>query len=354
MKVIQARNVHEALQKGMYELSVAGVRRESRAGDVIVSKEPVTTLYEKPEERVLFWASRDANPFFHFMEGLWMLAGRNDVAWISNFSSNISQFSDDGISFHGPYGYRWINHFAKQVPADPNVEHDGGGFYVPFNQIEEIVRMLKANPNERRCVLQMWDAEVDLGRVGKDVPCNTQIYFKIGTDGRLNMTVLNRSNDIIWGAYGANAVHMSMLQEFVAGWVGVPVGRYWQVSNDYHAYLNVFDKTKEVLREDDTFSPYVNGRKGQLPVTPFPMINGPIEQWIQDLMMFMDEGPVPGMRDSFFRKVVGPIWNAWFTWKDSSNPRRVDDALVQLQSCKASDWRLACEEWLERRRRSGK
>jgi len=350
MKIIEARNVHEALQKGMFHLQLNGVRRESRVGDVLVEKEPVTTLYQNPTERVLFWAERDANPFFHFMEGLWMLAGRNDVAWISQFSANIAQFSDDGEIFHGPYGYRWINHFVKEVEG----QEEDQKLYVPFNQLEAIVKMLKANPNERRCVLQMWDAEADLGRVGKDVPCNTQIYFKIGTDGRLNMTVLNRSNDIIWGAYGANAVHMSMLQEFMAVWVGVPVGRYWQISNDYHAYVEVFEKHKSLIKADDTFSPYAHGRKGMNPVTPYPMVNGPIEEWISDLMMFMDVGPVPGMRDPFFRKVVGPIWNAWFAWKEADNPKRIDDALVQLSSCRATDWRLACEEWLERRRKGAR
>lgn len=346
MKVIEARNVHEALQKGMYELHLHGVKRDSRAGPVITMKEPVTTVYERPEERVLFWADRDANPFFHFMEGLWMLAGRNDVGWISQFNSSISQFSDDGISFHGAYGHRWINHFVKEVKEPLQIEGSpqaASSYYVPFNQIEEIVRMLKANPNERRCVLQMWDAEADLGRVGRDVPCNTQIYFKIGTDGRLNMTVLNRSNDIIWGAYGANAVHMSMLHEFVAGWLGIPIGRYWQVSNDYHAYTEVFKKTEKVMKAEP-YNPYVDT------VRPYPMINGPIEQWIQDLMMFMDEGPAMGLRDSFFRKVAGPIACAWFAWKETDGPKRVDNALVQLESCKAPDWALACSEWLERRR----
>lgn len=338
MHVIKVRNVQEALPSGMIYLEKEGVRRESRVGDVLVATVPVTTIYEKPGERVLFWAERDANPFFHFMEGLWMLAGRNDVAWISQFSSNIGQFSDDGITFHGPYGYRWINHFVKEVEGDQEK------LYVPFNQLEMIVKMLKANPNERRCVLQMWDAEADLGRVGKDVPCNTQIYFKIGTDGRLNMTVLNRSNDIIWGAYGANAVHMSMLQEFMAAWIGVPIGRYWQVSNDYHAYVDVYEKHKSILQAEMT-NPY------ETEVTPYPMVNGPIEEWISDLMMFMDEGPVPGFRDSFFRKVVSPIWNAWFAWKqvEGSKKERVKAALEELSHCRATDWKLACEEWLLRR-----
>lgn len=345
MIVIKARNVHKAFQVGMFELNIHGVPRESRAGNVIVMREPVTTVYREPSERVLFWASRDANPFFHFMEGLWMLAGRNDAAWISQFSANISQFSDDGVVFHGAYGHRWINHFNKEIPTDPNVEYDGGGWESHFNQLQMIANILKANPDDRRCVLQMWDCERDLGQEGKDFPCNTQIYFRISVDGRLNMTVLNRSNDIIWGAYGANAVHMSMLQEFMAAWLGVPIGAYWQVSNDYHAYYDVFEKHIGVTQES-YYNPYALGT-----VSPFPMVNGPIEDWLSDLEMFMDEGPIPAMKDRFFRKVVSPMYNAWFAWKqtEGSKKQRVQNALEQLSSCIATDWKLACEEWLIRR-----
>lgn len=352
MITIQARNVHQALKMGMQILDEQGVERDSRVGKVKVMDGPITTVYQAPTERVVFWPDRDANPFFHFMEGLWMLAGRNDVAWIEQFAASMKNFSDDGITFHGPYGYRWINHFAKQIDPDPDVQEHGGGFYVPFNQLETIVQMLRENPNERRCVLQMWDAEVDLGRKGKDVPCNTNIFLKLNLEGNLDMTVCCRSNDIIWGAYGANAVHMSMMQEFVASWLGVKVGRYWQISNDWHGYVDVFEKHRGVLdtKESSFDHPYVGGRKGFNRVAPFPMVNGPIEEWLGDLQMFMDEGPVPGFRDRFFKKVVVPMWDAWWAWKDKDNPRRIDEALEHVNRIAASDWRLACTEWLERRR----
>ena len=73
MKVIRARNVHEALPEAVRYLALYGVEAESRNGKVLLAPEPVTTVYERPKERVLFWPQRDANPFFHFYEGLWML-----------------------------------------------------------------------------------------------------------------------------------------------------------------------------------------------------------------------------------------------------------------------------------------
>lgn len=340
MKVVEAVNAHEALENGMRLLKQEGIRRKSRAGDVLLMDGPVTTLYHTPNERVVFWPERDANPFFHFMEGLWMLAGRNDVGWISQFSSNIAQFSDDGETFHGAYGHRWMNHFVINVAKE-----DEEPTYVPFNQLERVIDMLKENPDERRCVVSMWDAEIDLGRKGKDIPCNLLIMFSVSVAGALDMTVCNRSNDIIWGAYGANVVHFSMLHEFMAAAIGVPLGRYWQISNNYHAYVEVFEKHLPLL-DRSYYNPYL-----AMQVEAFPMVNGDPKTWLEDLLMFVEEGPVVGFRDKFFRRVATPIYSAWFAFKDKDDRQRIDSALEIMQQCAATDWRVAIVEWLERRRK---
>ncbi|MHA2069706.1 MAG: thymidylate synthase, partial [Candidatus Thorarchaeota archaeon] len=111
MEIISARNVEEALILGMRKIAQEGKERPSRNGPVLVFDGPVTTVFRKPQERVMLLPERDANPFFHFMEGLWMLAGRNDVEWISQFNSTIENYSDNGVTFHGAYGHRWCNYF---------------------------------------------------------------------------------------------------------------------------------------------------------------------------------------------------------------------------------------------------
>ena len=87
----------------------------------------------------------------------------------------------------------------------------------------------------------MWSPVEGEGRK----PCNTQIYFW-SRNGKLNMTVANRSNDMIWGAYGANAVHMSFLQEYVASMCGVKCGIYTQFTHNLHAYLDTL-KTLKII-----------------------------------------------------------------------------------------------------------
>jgi hypothetical protein len=334
MNLIESVNVEHALHLGMETISQHGVPRESRAGDVLVMDGPTTVVYANPRQRVLFSPTRDANPFFHFMESLWMLDGRRDVAFPSRFNSTFEQFSDDGKVFHGAYGWRWREHFQST----------DGERMIPMDQLITIAQLLRKNPDDRRVVLQMWDPEVDLAQEGKDFPCNLSILFSISIHGQLDMTVFNRSNDMLWGALGANAVHMSMLQEFMAGAVGVDVGRYWQVANNFHAYSEFFTKKAGILNEVMDTS-YIDGT-----VEPFDMMGGvDTGVWLGELSDFLDNGAVLGYTSPFFRRVAVPMLKTWEVYKDRDNKHRFRDALKMAESIGASDWRKACTEWLERR-----
>ena len=111
MEHIMARNVSDGLFLTKLSLLECGQQENTRNGLVLEFPTPFCVTYSHPTERVLFYPERDANPFFHLMESLWMLAGRNDVEWISKYNKRISQYSDDGKTFHGAYGHRWRNHF---------------------------------------------------------------------------------------------------------------------------------------------------------------------------------------------------------------------------------------------------
>jgi len=333
MLVLNVRNVHEALPEALLRLEELGYQRDSRNGPVRLFPMPVTTVYERPRERVIFWPERDANPFFHLMEALWMLGGRNDLAFVEQFVKRMREFSDDGKTLHGAYGFRWRRHFD-------------------VDQLRTIAVQLQNNPDDRRCVLTMWDPAVDLGRSGRDVPCNTQAYFSI-QDSRLNMTVLNRSNDLVWGAYGANAVHFSLLQEYLASLIGVSVGTYYQVSNNLHAYLSTLEQVRPLaissaglvgLRNDDSRCPYRSGE-----VHPYPLMETSPSVWDRDLQLFLSDGPLIGFEDRFFRRVANPMLLAYRTYKAHRGPGRYDLAREILSNCLATDWRLAALDWLQRR-----
>ena len=331
MDFITCRNVNDGFIHGLDLLQhYRDKEKESRVGTVVEADGPVATVFLNPKEKVLFEEIRRANPFFHFMESLWMLGGCNDLEYVHYYNKRMEEYSDDGITLHGAYGYRWREHF--------------GG-----DQLGLIVERLRKDPTDRRCVLQMWDPQADLNRAGVDVPCNTVIYFKI-RNNKLMMTVSNRSNDVIWGTFGANVVHMAFLQEYVASFVGVEVGSYTQISDSFHAYLDVYDEMYDKLAADDAFdyygikhapNPYENKA-----INPYPIVNTELEIWEGDLVNFLTRQPLETKTfiDPFFEQVAVPLQDAWYFYKQGE----YEEALIEVQGCSASDWCTAGFNWLNR------
>jgi len=340
-RVIVANSPDQALVDGLYWLKVAGEINDSRNGRVLVAPAPVITTYSHPRQRVIMNAKRDANPFFHLFESLWMLAGRNEVAMVSNFAKQMEAFADDGLQW-GAYGYRWRKHFG-------------------FDQLLEVIDQLRSDPKTRRAVVTMWGPVGDMipgvagigGKTAKDVPCNTQIYFD-GTRGHLDMTVLNRSNDVVWGAYGANVVHMSMLHEFVAGAIRMPLGVYHQFSNNYHAYIDRPDVQRLIdtsTHSRDGWSvKIVDDSVYDIEVSPYPIIShidDPLE-WLRQCEAFVTD-PLGESNDftlPFFSEVAVPMMRLHARYKAG------DDIQTLWEDCPeiaAQDWVWACQTWFDNR-----
>lgn len=339
MQVLTVRNVNSAWHRGVALLHHEGVPESSRGGDVLVLPEPVTTVYKRPWERVLFCPSRDGNCFFHLMESMWMLAGESDARWLDQFVHDFSsRFAEKSGFMHGAYGKRWRGNFL----------HDSKGA-VTRDQLTTISRMLREDPTTRRAVLTMWDPNRDLGRSMRDHPCNTQCYFRgrrmdvVGEADAytLDMMVTCRSNDIVWGAYGANAVHMSVLHEYMAAMAGMRQGRMWQMSWNYHAYTEVFDKIV---------------RRGVGPCRYY-------EEGVTVHSPLFDPASVGEVYDELDNWMSSPT-----NYSSASNPQLFDNLLVPMmrvhdtyqrgelgialswcQQIRHADWRLAAEEWIDRR-----
>lgn len=349
--IINAHGVNEAFAEGMRHLHTDGVQSHSRNGVVSVAPGPVITVTRQPMERVLFSPVRDANPFFHLFESLWMLAGRNDLPWLAQFNQQMASYSDDGgLTQPAAYGYRWRKWFN-------------------YDQIEAIVKHLQEQPNSRRAVLTMWDAwpmAMDMNGAwkggdvekafsdGKDVPCNTNCFFGVRGD-YLDMSVQCRSNDAVWGAHGANAVHFSVLLEYVAARLDLVPGTMYQYSFNYHLYPdNLKVDVEEMARNADRTNAYRNGAGARVtPLFVHETTGGIWERELAWFMMLADPKPIgagdfstPLFTEPFFCGTALPMLRAWRAHKD----RKYDLAFKELSSMAPhSDWRIACETWMAKR-----
>ena len=345
MRVINHRNVNEAFGHAATILRSGGIREETRNGPALVFPMPVTTVYKKPTERVLLWRPRGANPFFHLAEAMWMLAGRRDSWFPSRFVRDFGdRYAEPDGNLHGAYGHRWRRHFRRTEASDPSSD--------PMDQILRAIDMLSEDPTTRRCVISMWDPTVDLGADRRDIPCNTHIYLSVRFC-ELDMLVSCRSNDAVWGAYGANIVHFSILQEFIASRLGIPVGHLRQVSYNLHVYESVLDR----LPEKPIPNPYMTPHEPEAPVVSSrPLFEDgrsflSTEEWLDLLETWVQRPHLPPAPLPLFDDLLVPMMRVYDCATDTDLPAeaRRNQALRLLDEVGFPDWREAMRLWVEGR-----
>ena len=160
------------------------------------------------------------NIAFALAEIVWIVQGRRDLKFLQHWNSQYGSFTGNTPTLYGAYGHR-----LREV--------------LGFDQLERAFEALSANPNSRQVVLQIWNARSDLPHEdgspqSGDIPCNVMSLLKV-REGRLEWTQVIRSNDMFLGV-PHNVVQFTALQEIMAGWLGLEVGTYNQLSDSLHVY----------------------------------------------------------------------------------------------------------------------
>ncbi len=353
MEVITANHVNEALHRGLELIEKKGINIDSRNGNTREVPCPVATVYTNPLNRVLLSRVRDVNPFFHLFEALWVLAGRKDLGFLYEFNKQMALYSDDGKVFNAPYGWR-----IRQ------------GVMFPQDQIKAVVKILKGDPNSRQAVIQMW-SEFDLLNETKDKACNMLAVFRIRKNV-LYMTICNRSNDIIWGAYGANVVQFSMLMEYVAAHINVKLGTYTHVSNSYHVYTTGKggDKYNELMADfynqyDAHYNPHLTSDGMNLDdIYRCTMNPNTMNLFDIDLYALFKAYDNPKKvsfennklnkliscefviyKSDYFKQLIRPMLQTWITYKNEGRK----ESLEVCETISDDPWRIACKYWIENR-----
>lgn len=246
MNVIECNCATEGLAKTVDLLLRAGRERDSRGGLTLELPDPTAVVFKEPHRHILHLKGRNENPLFHLADALHMLSGRNDVKFLEHFNPRIGLWSDNGMWFNAAYGQRLRGQWGDQVNG--------------------VIEVLTEDPDSRQAVMQIWNPR-DLQYVTKDKACNLTVVFRlkpIRKEGRhsLDMTVFNRSNDVIWGLFGSNVVQFSMLMMFVreqllmrspraVAFSDIVLGKYTHVTNCLHGYVesDPWKRTKNALAE---------------------------------------------------------------------------------------------------------
>jgi thymidylate synthase len=192
-------------------VSPRGLATTEVLGAHLCLTDPRRRLVDLPPARVV-------NPAFAVAEAVWILSGSDDP-WIFLYNRALTRYTDDG-RLQGAYG--------------PRMRHWGGR----VDQLDRIRRLLADDPDTRQAVIQLYDPDRDT-RGHRDVPCTLGYRFYVRR-GQLQMHTTMRSQDL-WLGFPYDIFAATILQELLAGWLGVELGEYHHHVDSLHLYTTHTD-----------------------------------------------------------------------------------------------------------------
>lgn len=176
---------------------------------------------------------------------LFMLAGSRSLDDISCYSPGARRFTDDGITIPGStYGARI---FYPEVGVD---------------QFQEAARLIKERPNTKRATMALYSAH-DTGRESRDVPCALNVVF-VPRDEVLHCVIVMRANNAL-RLLPYNLFEFSLLQEYMASYTGLALGRYIHTAVSMHLYAGDAGLAEQLTKTSSTVSALMH---------PMPSVNG--------------------------------------------------------------------------------
>lgn len=154
----------------------------------------------------------------------WYFTGREDVKFISKFSSFWKRISDDGVTNRSAYGAIAFNRYG-------------------FDQVAQVIDTLRRVPTSRRAVINFNVPNPDRFETLDEI-CTIALVFEL-RDGKLDCTGIMRSNDI-WLGTPYDVVFFTELQKHIANELGVAYGKYTHFAVSLHAYTRDIDSVRGV------------------------------------------------------------------------------------------------------------
>jgi thymidylate synthase len=166
-------------------------------------------------------------------ELLWFLQGDTNIKYLKENGVSIwDEWADEHGNLGPVYGHQW-----RSWPKP-----DGG----TIDQISEVVKTLKSNPDSRRIIVSAWNV-ADLDRMAL-APCHAFFQFYVA-DGKLSCQLYQRSADIFLGV-PFNIASYALLTLMMAQVTGLKPGDFVHTLGDAHLYLNHLDQTREQLSRE--------------------------------------------------------------------------------------------------------
>ncbi|MFH6972118.1 MULTISPECIES: thymidylate synthase [Flavobacterium] len=176
-------------------------------------------------------------------ELLWFLKGDTNIKYLQENGVKIWDAWADANGDLGPvYGHQWRNWNSEEI-----------------DQISELIKELKTNPNSRRMLVSAWNPSV-LPDTTKSFdenvannkaalpPCHAFFQFYV-SDGKLSCQLYQRSADIFLGV-PFNIASYALLTMMIAQVCDLQPGEFIHTFGDAHIYNNHFEQLELQLSRE--------------------------------------------------------------------------------------------------------
>ncbi len=175
-------------------------------------------------------------------ELLWFIAGKTNINdGLLPYTKIWNDWADENGELGPIYGYQWRN-WEKFTPNKKSGNYDKSH----IDQLTEVIKMIKSNPNSRRLIVNAWNV-ADLDRMALP-PCHMFFQFYV-VNGRLDCQLYQRSADVALGV-PFNIASYSLLLTMMAQECNLKPGYFIHTFGDAHIYLNHIEGLKLQLSKE--------------------------------------------------------------------------------------------------------
>jgi thymidylate synthase len=171
------------------------------------------------------------------LELLWFLRGDGNARWLQQRGVSIwDEWAAENGDLGPVYGVQW-----RSWPTP-----DGGH----IDQIAEVVKQLKNNPDSRRIIVSAWNV-AELSKMAL-LPCHALFQFYVApgespsAPGRLSCQLYQRSADIFLGV-PFNIASYALLTHMLAQQCDLQPGEFIWTGGDCHIYDNHHEQVQAQL-----------------------------------------------------------------------------------------------------------
>ena len=171
-------------------------------------------------------------------ELLWLLKGDTNIRYLHDNKVTIwDEWADPNGDLGPVYGAQWRNWNNEGI-----------------DQIADVVKSIKENPNSRRHIVTAWNPSVLPDEHEKNFatnvaagkaalpPCHAFFQFYVA-DGKLSCQLYQRSADVFLGV-PFNIASYALLLQMMAQVTGLQAGDFIHTTGDTHVYLNHLEQVQ--------------------------------------------------------------------------------------------------------------